>query len=610
VCHQRKRTARSEPIFDHPITKRRENNSYVEGLKMSEQKASPRVVIIGSGIAALAAAQTLMGAGIRNVTMLEGRNRIGGRIYTDLIGPQNVPVNLGAHFIHGCEAAGCNILLDFCRKHKIRTVDSTSQSETYFTGEEPGSVVPSPSVQRANDAIKTLDEQFSKMSTTSETLRNVIEKAPEVCALEHNEQLVLEHLMQAKYAYAAAAEEVSVAGVQDQLKRHHHHRVDHRSCGQRILPFGFGSVIQHLGRGLARCVRFGETVTSVAQGSNQCVVCTAAGRSYTADVVIVTVPLGVLKARAISFQPALPAEKLAAIDRLGFGVQNRIYLTFESTFWDRDVQVFGCCRDTRFQFFNMAVHGLGSMLSVIVRPPFSQEMEKMDDDSIIVEVLHVLQSMFPDVPAPTSFKISRWGSDQFARGSFSYIPTGASMDDVHTLAKPEGLVYFAGEATSDEEMQMARGAFTSGIRAAGEVLKLFGREEQAQVETTQVKVDQAVQSATPSSVCEPAQQTLAQPTQPTQPTQDVLAACTPRMQPNMPNMMMAAQPWAAWMPGMPGMPYYMPMPYPANMPLSMPMSAPTMMPMHAPAMMPGASMPYYPPMMMYPYFPPTFNPSA
>ena len=79
-----------------------------------------------------------------------------------------------------------------------------------LTKVEPGSVVPGPSVQKANDTIKTLDEQFSKMSTTSETLRYVLEKvsnssistnllqAPEVRALEHNEQLVLEHLMQAK----------------------------------------------------------------------------------------------------------------------------------------------------------------------------------------------------------------------------------------------------------------------------------------------------------------------------------------------------------------------------------------------------------------------------
>lgn len=570
---------------------------------MSEQKASPRVLIIGSGIAALAAAQTLVGAGVQNITLLEGRNRIGGRIYTDLLGPQNVPVNLGAHFIHGCESAGCNLLLDFCKKHNIRTVDSTSPSEKYFTGEGPGLIVPASSVQKANDTIKSLDEQFSKMSTTNDTLRHVVEKAPEVRALEHNEQLVLEHLMQAKHAYAASAEEVSIAGVQDQLKRHHHRRVDHRSCGQRILPFGFGSVVQYLARGIARCVRFGEAVCQIEQSlsSKECVVTTSAGRQYTADAVIVTVPLGVLKARAISFVPALPEAKLEAIDKLGFGIQNRVYLTFETTFWDSEVQAFHCCPDTRFQFFNMAVHGLGSMLSVIVRPPFSQQLEKMDDESVVKEVLDVLQTMFPEVPAPTSYKISRWGSDPFARGSFSYIPSGSSLDDVHALAKKHHFIYFAGEATSDEEMQMARGAFTSGIRAAGEILNDFVNESgqrahHAQAETTHSVNDAAAQPS-PVSTTDP-QESPAAPA----PASTFVAANAPQqgyprapmqMHPAMMQHMMSPQPWpAASMPNW-GMPYYMPMPYPGGMPM--------------PTLMPGTPA-YYPPMMMY-YHPNFGNPN-
>jgi hypothetical protein len=115
--------------------------------------ASPRVIIIGAGIAGLTAARTLLvspvcarwllfcfvfsspcilasvarssgslgvvainsllcffyaptdkglqGSGVSEVLVLEGRSRIGGRIYTDMIGPKGVPINIGAHFIHG-----------------------------------------------------------------------------------------------------------------------------------------------------------------------------------------------------------------------------------------------------------------------------------------------------------------------------------------------------------------------------------------------------------------------------------------------------------------------------------------------------------------------------
>lgn len=488
-----------------------------------EAPARRHVVIIGSGIAALSAAQTLLGLGNCDLTLLEGRNRVGGRIFTDTIGPKNVPVNLGAHFIHGCESPGCNLLLDFCRKHNIPTVDSSCESETIFTGEKPNQIVAALSVQRAHECLQALDEHLPLMTETSDTLRNVLHQLPAVSTLESDEKLVLENILQSKHAYAASPETISIAGVQDQLKRHHHHRVDHASCGQRILPFGYGSIVQHLARGLARYVRLGDAVCRIKQGPRSCTVTTVHGKQYDCDAVIVTVTLGVLKARKILFEPPLPRKKVAAIDRLGFGVQNRVYMNFESIFWDPEVRTFHCCRDTRFQFFNMAAHGLGPLLSVIVRPPFSEEMQMMDDTAVLKEILNVLRTMFSEVTSPTSHKITRWGRDPFARGSFSYIPSGASLHDVRDLAKPEGLVFFAGEATSDEEMQMARGAFTSGIRAAGEVMAYLA---------------DAVEAGPPA---------LSAPTQPANTAQTSTTA--PQLQLSMPQAShhaqpRSAQPWA------------------------------------------------------------------
>lgn len=113
------------------------------------------------------------------------------------------------------------------------------------------------------------------------------------------------------------------------------------------------------------------------------------------------------------------------------------------------------------------------MISVIVRPPHASTLDEQTDEQVIDEVCKTLRTMFPAISKPTSFKISRWGTDPFARGSFSYIPSGASMNEVRDLSRPEGRIFFAGEATSDEEMQMARGAFTSALRVASEVIAHF-----------------------------------------------------------------------------------------------------------------------------------------
>ena len=64
---------------------------------------------------------------------------------------------------------------------------------------------------------------------------------------------------------------------------------------------------------------------------------TSSGNTFGADYVIVTCSLGFLKKNAATlFEPSLPAEKIEAIDRIGFGTVNKIYLQFDQPFWDKD----------------------------------------------------------------------------------------------------------------------------------------------------------------------------------------------------------------------------------------------------------------------------------
>ncbi len=62
----------------------------------------------------------------------------------------------------------------------------------------------------------------------------------------------------------------------------------------------------------------------------------------------------------IKFSPALSESKRNAIDQLGFGTQNRVYLTFNSIFWNSEMHAFHCCSDARFQFFNLSPYGISS----------------------------------------------------------------------------------------------------------------------------------------------------------------------------------------------------------------------------------------------------------
>lgn len=61
----------------------------------------------------------------------------------------------------------------------------------------------------------------------------------------------------------------------------------------------------------------------------------------TADAVVCTVPLGVLKRNVIQFDPPLPEAKKEAIEKMGFGVINKVVLVFEKPFWNTEQSFFG-----------------------------------------------------------------------------------------------------------------------------------------------------------------------------------------------------------------------------------------------------------------------------
>lgn len=214
------------------------------------------------------------------------------------------------------------------------------------------------------------------------------------------------------------------------------------------------------------------------------------GEVIAADKVVLTTPLGVLKSGSIAFSPPLPEWKTNAIDRLGFGVMNKVILVFEKPFWDVERDMIGLLRepavpDSLFQadyapgrgkfylFWNcMKISGL-PMLIALMAGDSAHEAERLPDSEILSEVVSQLRNIYKDtiVPDPLESIITRWGQDEFARGSYSYVAARALPGDYDLMAKPLGNLYFAGEATCGTHPATVHGAYLSGLRAAKEVLE-------------------------------------------------------------------------------------------------------------------------------------------
>jgi lysine-specific histone demethylase 1 len=212
------------------------------------------------------------------------------------------------------------------------------------------------------------------------------------------------------------------------------------------------------------------------------------GEIIDADYIISTVPLGVLKQNIIQFEPPLPEWKTGAIQRIGFGILNKVVLVYKEPFWDEPRDIFGTLRNPPnrfsldqadyfsqrgrfFQWFNCTkTSGVPTLLALMAGDAAFQT-EKTSDEDLIDEATKVLKSVFGQaVVDPIEAIVTRWGYDEFSRGSYSYTGPTFQPKDYEVMAKHIGNLLFAGEHTCGTHPATVHGAYISGMRAASEVL--------------------------------------------------------------------------------------------------------------------------------------------
>ncbi|KAK3398062.1 flavin-containing amine oxidoreductase-domain containing protein [Sordaria brevicollis] len=213
------------------------------------------------------------------------------------------------------------------------------------------------------------------------------------------------------------------------------------------------------------------------------------GFKVEADFVVNTMPLGVLKHGNIKFEPPLPEWKSSAIERLGFGVLNKVILVYKEAFWDEDRDIFGVLRNPPnrhsldqkdyasqrgrfFQWFNVTQTSGLPVLLALMAGDAGYDTEQTCNDDLVKEATDVLRRVYGSkVQQPIEAIVTRWASDKFARGSYSSAGPNMKADDYDTMAKPIGNLFFAGEHTCGTHPATVHGAYLSGLRAASEVLE-------------------------------------------------------------------------------------------------------------------------------------------
>ncbi len=179
--------------------------------------------------------------------------------------------------------------------------------------------------------------------------------------------------------------------------------------------------------------------------------------------VVVTVPLGVLKRGAPRFSPALPPDRLAAIERLGFGRFEKVALRFDEPFW----------RDAGFSHLmifppdpgqsavwviGLDAFGAGPALVCLVFHSAAGRVIEATSDVAAEWVLGMLaEAIGGPCPVPSAVAVTSWASDPYTGGAYTHIPPGASPADVDLLGEPVGgRLLFAGEHTQSARAGLCR----------------------------------------------------------------------------------------------------------------------------------------------------------
>lgn len=264
----------------HPDYNSTAHAAYESGLMAAEavydKTDAESVAIVGAGFSGLAAAAWLTDQGY-DVTVLEARRRIGGRIWTDR--SLGMPLDLGASWIHGTDG---NPLTELAGEDGLGT---RATDETY--------------VIRGGDGREISDAE-----------------AP----------VWLENVLEVQHSLGADTNEVNGSA----------YRADLDYGGEEVIfPGGYDQLLNGMSADLV--IRFEHVVTRVDVSEGRVHLQDSRGRKAAFDAVVLTVPLGVLKKGAITFSPPLPRWKSDAIARLGMGTLDKVYLRYANVFWDADV---------------------------------------------------------------------------------------------------------------------------------------------------------------------------------------------------------------------------------------------------------------------------------
>ena len=431
------------------------------------------ILILGAGAAGLAAARDLSRAGW-SVTVLEARDRIGGRIFTLSENDGPAPIELGAEFIHGKSPA----LWEIAKAAHLK-IQEVSDHHWYFDNGK---------LSRSRDFWRNVQGLMNRMksSDADQSFRQFLDSVPDTADSRRAKDMATRHV---EGFHAANIERIGIRGL---VKAN---EAADSIDGNRSFRFqnGYGSLVQALraeAESYGAIFQLNTTVRAIHWQGIQVEVKTSGAGVYEASAVLITLPLGILQARqedgGIHFVPELPAAKQWAIEQLAVGNVIRINLMFRERFWE-DAKVwdehgagisfrnagFFHCPEAAIPTWWTQLPLRAPLLVGWAGGPAADRLRSEGAlvDQAITSLSLILNCSSAEIQNQLEASyVHDWHDDPFSRGAYSYVPVNG-LEAQQVLSQPlDGKLFFAGEATCAGHVGTVHGAIQSGQRAARELL--------------------------------------------------------------------------------------------------------------------------------------------
>lgn len=406
-----------------------------------------RVVVVGAGFAGLMAARRLQRAG-HEVVVLEARNRVGGRVWSQQLDPDDprTVIERGAEFM----LPGYDVMRSVMDEVGLEAVD---MGMSYSVREPRGADTSHEQVAECAAVVAAAAADAVPGTSLADVLGEVAGTgfAPEAIAA-YRSRLEVTNACPAERQGAAAAADVTIT---------FEAKPSHRVAG------GNQRVASEMAAGLGTAVRLGEVVRRVVHGPEGCRVLTDRSE-VEAAVVVMAIPMAVT--RRLVFDPPLPSWKTEVWGRAGIGQAAKLHVPFASGSADAP---WSAVQSVPERFWTWTSLDASGRVQPVLHCFAGSEpgLAALQVEAGPRTWARRAADLRPDLNLDLERAVvTTWADEPFSLEAYSALTTDWRPGDDELLRRPVGSLHFAGEHTAGDWAGLMEGALRSGLRSADEVL--------------------------------------------------------------------------------------------------------------------------------------------